>query len=182
MHMDIRSTDIHDGVGFIESDTNINYNHKQMNMNKITKVLATGKTRTTGADSAIFSGNHEGKLNIHLAAPGNSAIPEYQFAAVAAHPTAEQLFAGAWSACYSAAVGITAKEMKVMLPAETAVEIEVDLGQGGSAYFIQARLNLIVPGIAHDVATAIAHAADAMCPYSKATRGNIDVVLNVVTP
>jgi Ohr subfamily peroxiredoxin len=152
-----------------------------MNIGKIMKVLATGKTRTTGADSAIFSGNHEGKLNIKLAAPGNSAVPEYEFAAVGAHPTAEQLFAGAWSACYSAAVGIVAKSMQVALPAETAVEIEVDLGQGGNEYLLQARLNLIVPGIAHDVATAIAHAADAMCPYSKATRGNIDVVLSVVT-
>lgn len=152
-----------------------------MNIRKITKVLATGKTRTTGADLAIFSGNHEGKLNINLAAPGNGAIPEYQFAAVGAHPTAEQLFAGAWSACYSAAVGIAAKGMGVTLPMQTAVEIEVDLGQGANEYFIQARLNLIVPGIAHDVAIAIAHAADAMCPYSKATRGNIDVVLNVVT-
>jgi organic hydroperoxide reductase OsmC/OhrA len=69
----------------------------------------------------------------------------------------------------------------VTLPADTAVEIEVDLGLGGNEYFLQARINLIVPGIDHDVATAIAHGADAMCPYSKATRGNIDVALNVVT-
>lgn len=150
-------------------------------MSKITKVLATGKTRTTGSDSAVFSGNHEGKLDIQLTAPGNSTARAHHFAAIEAHPTAEQLFAGAWSACYSAAVGIVAKQMKVALPADTAVEIEVDLGLGGNEYFIQARLNLIVPGIAHEVATAIAHGADAMCPYSKATKGNIDVVLNVVT-
>jgi len=150
-------------------------------MSKITKVLTTGKTRTTGSDSAVFSGNHEGKLDIHLSAPGNSAVREHHFAAIEAHPTAEQLFAGAWSACYSAAVGITARQMKVALPADTAVEIEVDLGLAGSEYLIQARLNLIVPGIAQDVALAIAHGADAMCPYSKATKGNIDVVLNVVT-
>jgi len=150
-------------------------------MSKITQVLVTGKTRTTGADAAIFSGNHEGNLNINLTSPGNPAAREHAFEAIQAHPTAEQLFAGAWSACYSAAVGIVAKQMKVTLPANTAVEIEVDLGLGGSEYFIQARLNLIVPGIAHDVATAIAHGADAMCPYSKATKGNIDVALNVVT-
>jgi Ohr subfamily peroxiredoxin len=150
-------------------------------MSKIQKVLATGKTRTTGSDAAIFSGNHEGKLDIKLSTPGNSAGREYAFEAIEAHPTAEQLFAGAWSACYSAAVGIVAFQMKVVLPADTAVEIEVDLGLGGKEYFIQARLNLIVPGIDHDVATAIAHAADAMCPYSKATKGNIDVALNVVT-
>ncbi|WP_020654605.1 Ohr family peroxiredoxin [Massilia niastensis] len=150
-------------------------------MSKIKQVLATGKTRTTGADAEIISGNHEGKLNIDLSVPGNSAAPAYRFAEVGAHPTAEQLFAGAWSACYSAAVGIVAKQKKVILPADTAVEIEVDLGAGGNEYFLQARLNLIVPGLDHEVATAIAHAADAMCPYSKATRGNIDVALNVVT-
>jgi osmotically inducible protein OsmC len=150
-------------------------------MSKITQVLVTGKTRTTGSDSAVFSGNHEGKLDIHLSSPGNSNVREHRFDAIEAHPTAEQLFAGAWSACYSAAVGIVAKQMKVTLPADTAVEIEVDLGLGGKEYFIQARLTLIVPGIDTEVATAIAHGADAMCPYSKATKGNIDVALNVVT-
>jgi len=150
-------------------------------MSKITKVLATGKTRTTGADAAVFSGNHEGKLNINLTAPGNPAARHHVFEAIEPHPTAEQLFAGAWSACYSAAVGIVASQMKVKLPAETAVEIEVDLGMGGNEFFLQARLNLIVPGLDPQVATAIAHGADAMCPYSKATKGNIDVVLNVIT-
>jgi Ohr subfamily peroxiredoxin len=150
-------------------------------MPKIQKVLATGKTRTTGSDAAVVSGNHEGKLNMNLTVPGNSAAPAYQFDTIDPHPTAEQLFAGAWSACYIAAVGIAAKQKKVTLPAETSVEIEVDLGMGGAEYLIQARINLIVPGIAPDVATAIAHDADALCPYSKATRGNIDVALNVVT-
>lgn len=150
-------------------------------MSNITQVLATGKTRTTGSDAAVFSGNHEGKLDIQLSAPGNNAVRTYHFETVEAHPTAEQLFAGAWSACYSAAVGIVAKQMRVALPADTAVEVEVDLGIGGGAYFIQARLSLIVPGIDREVATAIAHGADAMCPYSKATRGNIDVAINVVT-
>jgi Ohr subfamily peroxiredoxin len=150
-------------------------------MSKIQKVLVTGKTRTTGADAEVLSGNHEGKLNINLTVPGNNAARAYLFEDIEAHPTAEQLFAGAWSACYIAAVGIVAKQKNVTLPADTAVEIEVDLGLGGSEYFLQARINLIVPGIDFDVATAIAHGADAMCPYSKATRGNIDVTLKVVT-
>ncbi|WP_020654606.1 Ohr family peroxiredoxin [Massilia niastensis] len=150
-------------------------------MSKIKQVLATGKTRTIGSDAEIISGNHEGKLNINLSVPGNSAAPSYLFDEVGAHPTAEQLFAGAWSACYIAAVGIVAKQKQVILPADTAVEIEVDLGAGGNEYFLQARLTLIVPGLDHEVATAVAHAADAMCPYSKATRGNIDVALNVIT-
>jgi Ohr subfamily peroxiredoxin len=150
-------------------------------MSNIQKVLVTGKTRTTGRDAEVISGNHEGKLNINLSVPGNNAARAYLFEGIEAHPTAEQLFAGAWSACYIAAVGIVAKQKNVTLPADTAVEIEVDLGVGGNEYFLQARINLIVPGIDHDVATAIAHGADAMCPYSKATHGNIDVTLNVVT-
>jgi Ohr subfamily peroxiredoxin len=150
-------------------------------MSKIQKVLTTGKTHTTASDADIFSGRHEGKLNIHLSAPGNGAAGEHVFEAVQPHPTAEQLFAGAWSACYSAAVGIVAQQKKMVLPADTAVEIEVDLVQAGSEYLLQACISLYAPGVDKEIATAIAHAADQMCPYSKATRGNIDVVLNAIT-
>ena len=150
-------------------------------MSKIQKVLVTGKTHTTASDAAIISGNHEGNVDIKLSSPGNSAAREHVFAAIQPHPTAEQLFAGAWSACFIGAVSFVAKEMEVTLPAETAVDIEVDLGMTGNEFFLQARINLNLPGIAPDVATAIAHAADAMCPYSKATRGNIDVALKVFT-
>lgn len=150
-------------------------------MSKIQKVLLTGKTRTSSSDARVISGDHEGKVDIRLSAPGNGAAPSYEFPAVAPHPTAEQMFAGAWSACYIAAVGITAKEMKLNLPASTAVEIEVDLGLAGAAYLLQARMRLYVPGLDRETATALAHGADAICPYSKATRGNIDVSLDVVT-
>ncbi len=150
-------------------------------MSKIQKVLLTGKTRTTSADGRVIAGEHEGNLNIELSVPGNSAARVFVFDAVAPHPTAEQLFAGAWSACFMGAVGLVAKEKKITLPANTAVDIEVDLGLGGGAYLLQARLSLIVPGLDHALATEIAHAADAICPYSKATRGNINVALDVVT-
>lgn len=150
-------------------------------MTKIDKVLFTGKTHTTASNADSNFSAHEGTLNLTLTAPGNTSAPEYSFAAVQPHPTAEQLFAGAWSACYSAAVGIVAKEKKVTLPANSAVDIEVDLGMTGREYFLQARINLRVPGIDHAVALEIAHAADQICPYSKATRGNIDVAVNVVT-
>lgn len=150
-------------------------------MSKIQKVLLTGKTRTTSADGRVIAGDHEGNLNIELSVPGNSTARVFAFDAVAPHPTAEQLFAGAWSACYMGAVGLVAKEKNITLPANTAVDIEVDLGLGGSAYLLQARLSLVVPGLDHALATEIAHAADAICPYSKAIRGNIDVALDVVT-
>jgi Ohr subfamily peroxiredoxin len=150
-------------------------------MNTIQKVLLTGKTHTTASDAGGLARNPEGKQNITLTVPGNSEAPEYVFAAVQPHPIADQLFAGAWSACYFAAVGFAAKAQKVVLPSNTSVDIEVDLGMAGSEYLLQARLTLNAPGIEQEVANAIAHAAHAMCPYSKATRGNIDVITNVVT-
>ncbi|WP_454742582.1 Ohr family peroxiredoxin [Cupriavidus necator] len=150
-------------------------------MSKIEKVLVTGKTHTTVSGAGGTSRGHDGSVNIELSSPGNGANPAHVFSAIQPHPTAEQLFAGAWSACYIAAVGLVAKEMKVALPPDLSVDIEVDLGMAGQAYFLQARFNVRIPGVAHDVATAIAHAADEICPYSKATRGNIDVALNVFT-
>ncbi|VVO33592.1 Ohr family peroxiredoxin [Pseudomonas fluorescens] len=149
-------------------------------MSKIEKVLASGKTHTTLSNAGNTSRGHNGSLDIELSSPGN-ANPAHVFAATQPHPHAEQLFAGAWSACYIAAVGLAAKQMKVTLPADLSVDIEIDLGQTGPAYFLQARFDVRIPGVAHDVATAIAHAAHEICPYSKATRGNIDVALNVLT-
>lgn len=142
-------------------------------MSKIEKVLATGKTHTTAH-------GQKGNLDIQLSSPG-SAKPTHVFANALPHPTAEQLFAGAWSACYTAAVGLVANDLNVVLPADMSVDIEVDLGQTGPAYFLQARLTLRVPGIAPDIAKTLAHTADQICPYSKATRGNIDVALSVIT-
>jgi Ohr subfamily peroxiredoxin len=141
-------------------------------MSKIEKVLATGKTHTTASRA--------GKLDIQLTSP-NPGVREHAFDAIDPHPTAEQLFAGAWSACYTAALGLVASAKKIVLPLDTAVEIEVDLGQTGAEYFLQARITLTTPGLEHELAAAIAHEADQICPYSKATRGNIDVALNVIT-
>jgi lipoyl-dependent peroxiredoxin len=156
-------------------------NETESAMTKLSKVLLTGKTHTTASDARILSGDHTGNIDIQLSTPGNSAAPAYAFPSVAPHPTAEQLFAGAWSACYIAAVGLTAKEMKLTLPVDTAVEIEVDLGMAGAAYQLQARLTLRVAGLDHEAASALAHGAHAICPYSKATRGNIDVTVTVLT-
>jgi Ohr subfamily peroxiredoxin len=148
-------------------------------MSKIEKVLFTGKTHTAASprDSASRSGHD--RYDIKTSASGSGTNQEQVFAAALLHPTAEQLFAGAWSACYYGAMGVAAQEMKVKLPSDLAVEIEIDLGQTGNAYFIQARFNVIVPGVASEVAEALAHKAHEICPYSKATKGNIDVAMNV---
>ena len=70
--------------------------------------------------------------------------------------------------------------MKVKLPPETAVDAEVDLGVTRGGYFLQARLNVSLPGIDRDAAQKIVDTAHLTCPYSKATHGNINVVTNLV--
>ena len=77
-------------------------------------------------------------------------------------------------------MGVVARKMKIALRADTAIDAEVDLCQTDGAYFLRARLNISLPGLKRDAAQALADAAHEACPYSKATRGNIDVVITVV--
>jgi Ohr subfamily peroxiredoxin len=133
------------------------------------KVLYTAKTHTTGGREGA-SRSHDGRLDVKLSSPGtkgNGTNPE-------------QLFAAGWSACFEGAMGVAARKMKVALPAETAIDAEVDLNSNDAGYFLRARLNVSVPGLARDVAQAIVNEAHQICPYSKATRGNIDVAINLV--
>ena len=77
-------------------------------------------------------------------------------------------------------MGLAARKMKITLPADLAIDAEVDLCMAEGAYFLQARLNVSLPGVQREVAQALVDAAHQTCPYSKATRGNIDVAINVV--
>lgn len=141
-----------------------------------TKVLFTGKTHTTHAAGA----NGHGNVNLELSVPGTPG-EDLTFAGVSLHPTAEKLFAGAWSACYIGAIGLVAAQKKVALPADLSVDIEVDLVQTGIDYFLQARFDVRLPGLDAEVAERLAHGAHAICPYSKATRGNVTVAMNIIT-
>ena|ERR1700754_2956096 len=145
-------------------------------MSKIEKVLLTGKTHTTMTQGQA-RGAH-GNVDVALSSPGMPKLSQ-SFADTMPHPLAEQLFAGAWSACYISAIALAAQQKNVALPADVAVDIAVDLGQTGEAYFIQARFDVSLPGLPQDVAEDLAHIAHTICPYSKATHGNIDVNLNV---
>ena len=136
---------------------------------KIEKVLYTGKTHTTGGREGA-SKSSDGKLAINLSSPGTSG----------AGTNPEQLLAAGWSACFIGAMKIAAGNMKVSLPVDTAVDAEVDLGIAGEAYFLQARLNISLPGIDRELAQALADTAHQTCPYSKATRGNIDVQIKLL--
>ncbi|WP_025598478.1 organic hydroperoxide resistance protein [Burkholderia sp. WSM2230] len=138
-------------------------------MTRIDKVLYTGKTHTTGGRDGA-SRSSDGRLDLRLSTPG----------ATGGGTNPEQMFAAGWSACFIGAMGLAAAKMKVALPADTAVDAEVDLCTTDGAYFLQARLNVSLPGVEREVAEALTRAAHETCPYSKATRGNIDVVISVV--
>lgn len=148
-------------------------------MSKIEKILFTGKTHTAASPRDDASRTAHGRLDIKTSASGSGTSQEQVFAAALPHPTAEQLFAGAWSACYIGALGVAAQEMKMKLPSDLAVEIEVDMVQTGDDYFLRARFNVTVPGEKLEVAESLAHRGHEICPYSKATKGNIDVAVNV---
>jgi Ohr subfamily peroxiredoxin len=91
------------------------------------------------------------------------------------------LFAVGWSACFLSAIKIVAARMKVKLPADLAIDTEVDLGMTDGGYLLQARLNIILPGIEPAIAQQLADGAHLECPYSKATHNNINVVTTVKT-
>jgi Ohr subfamily peroxiredoxin len=130
--------------------------------------LYTARTHTTGGRDGQSQSSDE-RLAIKLSSPGTGT---------GTNP--EQLFAAGWSACFIGAMGIAAHALKQRLPKETAVDAEVDLGTTDNAYFLQARLNIHLPGLDPETARSIVDTAHQTCPYSKATRGNINVELNLV--
>jgi len=137
-------------------------------MAQISQVLYTGKTHTAGGRNGA-SRSDDGRLNISLTPPGVKGE--------GTNP--EQLFGAGWSACFIGAMGHVAKGMHVALPTATAVDAEVDLGTGEGGFFLQARLRVSLPGMELGLAQAIVDGAHQNCPYSKATRGNIDVQITL---
>ena len=134
------------------------------------KVLYTAKAHTTGGREGGSSRTSDGRLDVKLSvpgAPGNGTNPE-------------QLFAAGWSSCFLSAIKIVASQMKVRLQADPVVDAEVDLCSGAEGYSLRARLNVSLAGLERQVAQSILDGAHQTCPYSKATRGNIDVAINLV--
>ncbi|MET4690817.1 Ohr family peroxiredoxin [Sinorhizobium fredii] len=128
------------------------------------KLLFTGKTHNTGGrDGGTRSS--DGQLDLRLAQP---------------HPAAENLFGAAWSACVIGAIELAAVQRKVKLAAGPEVDAEIDLNVDNGSYFLRARLNVSLPDVDRELAQELIEAAHEICPYSKATRGNIDVAVNLV--
>jgi lipoyl-dependent peroxiredoxin len=138
-------------------------------MTQLEKVLYTAKVHTTGGRDGN-SRSDDGKLEVKLTPPAQGG----------AGTNPEQLFAAGYSACFIGAMKAVAGKMKVQLPADLAIDAEVDLGPIPNAYGIAARLNVSLPGMDRVAAQALLDAAHQVCPYSNATRGNIDVKINLL--
>ena len=138
-------------------------------MTQLEKVLYTAKTHTSGGRNGA-SRSLDGRLDVKLSRPGTPG----------SGTNPEQLFAAGWSACFISSMELAAARMKVALPVDLAIDAEVDLGPTGGAYGLVVRLNVGLPGIERDAAQRLVEAADQICPYSRATRGNIDVAINLL--
>jgi osmotically inducible protein OsmC len=143
---------------------------KERTMSETTRVLYTAKTRTTGGREHGVSRSSGGRLDVRLSAPDSMRI--------GTNP--EHLFAAAWSACFESAIPLAAHRRKIALPAGVAIDAEVDLNLEDSGYFLSVRFNVSLPGVGRAAAQALIDEAHTICPYSKATRGNIDVSINLV--
>jgi osmotically inducible protein OsmC len=141
-----------------------------METNQATKVVYTAKAHTIGGRDGGSSISSDGHLDVKLSlpgTPGNGTNPE-------------QLFAAGWSSCLFSALKIEAAKRKIRFPADAAIDAEVDLCLTDDAYTLQARLNISLPGLERDVAQELADAGHQICPYSKATHGNINVETNLI--
>ena len=136
---------------------------------KLEKVLYTAKVHTIGGREGGSSRSDDGNLDVKVSPPGHGA---------GTNP--EQLFAAGWSNCYLSAIKIAAAKRKVPLTEGVAIDAEVDLGIVEGNYTLAARMNVSLPGVDRETGQALIEAAHLMCPYSRGTRGNIDVVTTLV--
>jgi lipoyl-dependent peroxiredoxin len=134
------------------------------------KVVYTAKTRTIGGREHGASRSSDGRMDIRLSTPGTTGL--------GTNP--EQLFAAGWSACFESAVALVARERKIALLADVVIDAEVDLNVSDDGHFLRVRLKVSLPGVERAVAQFLLNEAHQICPYSRATRDNIDVAITLV--
>ena len=137
-------------------------------MTTLDKVLYTARAHTTGGRDGA-SRTDDGRLDVKLSSPGTSGT--------GTNP--EQLFAAGYSACFIGARKAVCGMQKIAIPQDVAVDAEVDLGPITGGYGIAVRLQVHLPGMDRAAAQALVDAAHKVCPYSNATRGNIDVTITL---
>ena len=140
----------------------------------LSKVLYNAHATSTGGREGKSS-TDDGRLSVTLSSPkelGGDGGP-------GTNP--EQLFAAGYSACFLGALKVAGQQMKVKIPQDASIDATVGIGPRAEGGFgIQAALAISLPGVARADAERLVEAAHQVCPYSNATRGNIDVELTVV--
>lgn len=137
------------------------------------KVLYTARATSTGGRAGT-STTPDGALNLNLSTPRELG------GAGGSGTNPEQLFAAGYSACFIGAMKAVAAKQKVALPSDVSITADVGIGPIPSGFGIQVAMDINVPGMPREQAEALVKAAHHVCPYSNATRGNIDVKLNVL--
>lgn len=130
------------------------------------KTIYSGTTHNVGGANG-YTRSADGFLDLQLADP---------------HPAAENFFGAAWSGCFIGAIGVAAAQKKVVLPETPTIDATIDLLMEGSEFFLRAKLDVTIPGIDIELARVLVDLAHEICPYSKATRGNIEVEVNILEP
>ena len=141
-------------------------------MDKIEKVLYRAAASANGGRDGKARSS-DGVLDVSLATPRELGGAGGQ----GTNP--EQLFAAGYSACFLGAMKFVASQQKVQLPPDTTVNGKVGIGQIPQGFGIEVELNVSLPGMDRQAAQELVEKAHQVCPYSNATRGNIDVKLNV---
>lgn len=137
------------------------------------KVLYTAYATATGGREGKAASN-DGKLSVALSTPKELGGPGGD----GTNP--EQLFAAGYAACFIGAMKAVGGKLKIAVPADVSIDSEVGIGPIPAGFGIQVVLNIKLPGLDRAVAEQLVAAAHQVCPYSNATRGNIDVTLNLV--
>ena len=137
-------------------------------MTTLDKVLYTAHAHTTGCRDGA-SRTDDWRLDVKLSSPGT--------AGTGTNP--EQLFAAGYSACFIGALKAVGGIQKITIPQDVAVDAVVDLGPITGGYGIAVRMTVHLPGMDRAAAQALVDAAHKVCPYSNATRGNIDMTLTL---
>lgn len=141
-------------------------------VNKIEKVIYTALATSTGGRDGTTR-TSDGLLDLKLAVP-----KEMGGAGGGVNP--EQLFASGYSACFIGAMKFVAGTQKIALPADTSINASVGIGQIPQGFGIEVALQVSIPGMDKAAAEALVAKAHEVCPYSNATRGNIEVTITVV--
>lgn len=139
-------------------------------MNNTMHLIYTAITETTGGRQNGIARSTDGVLDLRLSEPGSARI--------GTNP--EQLMAAAWSASFASSMAKVAKETGVRLPANVKIHAEVDLSSDDEQSVLGVRLAIQLPGLDRAAASCLIEEARRICPFSRATRGNVEVAFRIV--